>query len=61
MKATGITPTLAVGARGQFDVLVDGSVIASRDKGFLTRILGGGWPDPEDVVEKVKERRKASV
>lgn len=58
MKGTGIAPTLDVGARGQFDVLVDGVVIASRHKGLLTRILGGGWPDVGDVVEKVKERQQ---
>jgi hypothetical protein len=56
-KETGVECELAVGALGQFDVLVDGEVIASRAKGFLVRhLLGGGWPDPEDVVEAVQER-----
>lgn len=37
-------------------MLADGELIASKSKGFLTRILGGGWPDPGDVIERVKER-----
>lgn len=37
-------------------MLVDGDVVASRNKSMLTRILGGGWPDSGDVIERVKER-----
>lgn len=42
-------------------MLLDGEVIASREKGVLTRLLGGGWPDPEDVVEVVRERLKPTA
>lgn len=49
-----------VGARGQFDVVVDGETIASREKGFLTRLIGGGWPD-EDLVVAELERRRSRV
>lgn len=48
--------TLTPGQRGQFDVDVDGETVASRQKGFLTRLLRGGWPDPEAVVAAVEER-----
>jgi hypothetical protein len=35
--------------------MVDGRTIASRGGGLLTKLLGGGWPDPEDVVAKISE------
>ena len=51
------------GKPGQFDVVVDGKVIASRGGSMLKKLLGGGWPDPEEVVEKIdalrQERQKA--
>jgi len=52
-----------VGKSGQFDVIVDGEVVASRGGNALTRLLGGGWPDPDSVVEALRKRvaaRKAS-
>lgn len=52
-------PTLREGARGQFDVVVDGETVASRERGLLTRLMGGGWPDPEDVVAAVERRLAA--
>jgi predicted Rdx family selenoprotein len=44
------------GKLGQFDVVVDGEVIASR-KPLWQRGLGGGWPDPEEVVAKIEAKR----
>lgn len=42
------------GKLGQFDVVVDGKVIASRGGSVLTKMLGGGgWPDPEQVIAKI--------
>jgi hypothetical protein len=42
------------GKLGQFDVVVDGKVIASRGGNVLTKLLGGGgWPDPEQVIQKI--------
>lgn len=40
------------GKRGQFDVVVDGEVIADRS---------AGWPDPEAVIAKIEAllRQKA--
>ena len=43
---------------GQFDVLVDGTTIASRGGNPISRILfGGGYPDFADVVEELARRR----
>ena len=46
------------GRPGQFDVVVDGEVIASRGGNLLQRVFGGGWPDPEDVVAKIEQLGK---
>ncbi len=43
------------GKLGQFDVVVDGEVIARRGGGgLLNRLFGGGWPDPDDVIAKIE-------
>jgi hypothetical protein len=49
---------MEVGRTGQFDVLADGEVVASKGGGFLTKLLGGGWPDEDDVVERLRARVK---
>lgn len=46
------------GSLGQFDVIVDGKVIASRGGSMLKKILGGGFPDPEEVIAKIEELQK---
>ena len=39
---------------GQFDVLVDGTLIASRGGNPLSRVLfGAGFPDAEEVVDEI--------
>lgn len=50
-----------IGKLGQFDVLVDGKVIASRGGNMLQKVLGGGWPDPEDVIAKIEALQKAKA
>jgi hypothetical protein len=40
-------------------VRLDGELIAARANGFLVRLLGGGWPDPDAVVEAVRSRQRA--
>jgi hypothetical protein len=58
----GIDAAIEVGARGQFDVVVDGETIASRERGLLTRLFrGGGWPDEDEVVAALAERKKTRV
>jgi len=43
---------------GQFDVVVDGTTIASRGGNPISRILfGGGYPDFGDIVEELSRRR----
>jgi hypothetical protein len=39
---------------GQFDVVVDGEVIATREKSVLKRFLSGGWPEPQAVIDKLR-------
>ena len=51
---TGEDSDLQVGSPGQFDVLVDGEVIATRGGGFFARFFGGGWPEPVAVAQLVK-------
>ena len=46
---------LEKGDSGQFDVIVDGSVVARRTGGLWNKLMGGGWPDEEDVVQKLQQ------
>lgn len=39
-------------------MFVDGKVVASREKKLLTRLFGGGWPDPDTVVAAIRGGRK---
>ena len=39
-------------------MLVDGELIASRGGNMLKRVLGGGWPDPEEVIAKIEAIRQ---
>jgi len=48
----------AIGKLGQFDVVVDGQVIASRGGTTWQKMIGGGWPDPEDVIAKIEALQK---
>jgi len=43
---------------GQFDVVVDGTRIASRGGSLFTRVLlGAGFPDASQVVDELASRR----
>ena len=44
------------GELGQFQVVVDGEVVAERDQSPLKRLVGGGWPDPQQVVLAIGKR-----
>lgn len=46
---------LEPGGPGQFDVMLDDEVVATRAKGWQ-RFLGGGWPEPDDVVTTLRGR-----
>jgi hypothetical protein len=45
-----------VGKSGQYDIVVDGQVVASREGNLLTRLMGGGWPEPGDVLATIEKR-----
>jgi hypothetical protein len=47
---------LTVGRAGQFDVVVDSVVVASREGGFLKRLVGGGWPCAETVIATLRQQ-----
>jgi len=47
--------TLKPGHFGQFDVLVDGRVVASRKGGLLAKLVRRPWPDDETIVDAVRE------
>jgi hypothetical protein len=55
-----LSAELTVGGGGQFDVVADGEVIASRGGGFLTRFLGGGWPDENAVIAALRTKMGGS-
>lgn len=40
-------------------MVADGHTIASRQGGLLTRLVGGGWPDTEDVLAELEKRLAA--
>lgn len=44
------------GSAGQFDVVADGEVIASKKGGLLAGLFGGGWPDPDAVIAALRPR-----
>jgi len=50
---------LEKGRGGQFDIIVDGDVVAGRTGGLWTKLIGGGWPDEEDVIQLLQQRLKA--
>jgi hypothetical protein len=47
------------GRSGQYEVLVDGEVIAVRAPGFWQRLLGAGWPDNTAILRDLQRRRDA--
>jgi hypothetical protein len=40
-------------------VFADGESIAAKGGGLLRQLLGGGWPDPDDVVRRLRARKTA--
>ena len=50
--------TITPGQRGQFDVVVDGDVVATkRAVGTVARLRGDkGFPDPDDALEAVRRK-----
>jgi hypothetical protein len=50
---------LVPGKTGQFDVVADGEKIAERGGNWLTRSFGAGYPDFDNVVEKLERHQKS--
>jgi len=50
--------TIKPGARGQFDVLLDGELIASKTQaGIFARLIGRtGFPDETLTVDAIKQK-----
>jgi len=48
-KSLGVTPKIKMGGQGQLDVIVDGTVVFSRQQ-------AGRFPTAEEIVEAVKPR-----
>ncbi|RMH22470.1 MAG: hypothetical protein D6696_03355 [Acidobacteria bacterium] len=46
--------TLEPGGPGQFDVLVGEHLVAGRATGFWQRLLGGGFPEPAAVIDRLR-------
>lgn len=44
------------GKSGQFDVFADGDLVASRQGSLLVRLVGGGWPDADEVTSALEQR-----
>jgi hypothetical protein len=55
-----IEPVLRRGSTGQFDVVVDGEKIAGRGGNWFTQILGGGYPDFGEILERLKQKQLAA-
>jgi hypothetical protein len=46
---------LVKGRTGQFEVIANGRVVASRKGGLLAKILNRPWPVEDDVVAALRE------
>lgn len=56
-KRLGIEAVTTPGKTGQFEVIADGKRIAERGGNWFTRSLGSGYPDLDNVVEKLERHR----
>jgi hypothetical protein len=52
-----VDPVITSGDPGQFDVIADGKTIARRGGNWITRRFGAGYPDLDDVVERLEKHR----
>lgn len=56
-KRLGVKPSVENGRTGQFDVVADGEVVASRGGNVITRVLfKAGYPDFDEVVADLQRR-----
>ncbi len=52
----GIDATMRKGKTGQFEVLADGVSVVQRGGNALTRMFGAGYPDFNEVVNKLSAK-----
>ncbi|MCB1056570.1 MAG: Rdx family protein [Acidobacteria bacterium] len=52
--------SLRPGSPGQLDVFVDDEKVAGRATTGFLRFLGGGFPDPAEVIAALRERLHAA-
>lgn len=55
-KRLGVQAVITPGKTGEFTVIADGETLVERGGNWLTRSFGVGYPDPEAVVEKLRQR-----
>jgi hypothetical protein len=51
-----VEPVTQPGKMGEFEVFADGESVVKRGGNWLTRSLGAGYPDLEEVVARLAER-----
>ena len=52
---------LTSGKTGQFEVTADTETIVQRGGNWFTRRFGAGYPDPEDIVDRLAKRLAGSA
>jgi hypothetical protein len=57
-KRLNVEPVCIPGETGQFEVVADGETMAKRGGNWFTRRLGAGYPDLEEVVEQLAQKRQ---
>jgi hypothetical protein len=50
----GVPVELVKGEFGQFEVLVNGRMVASRKGGLIAKLVNRPWPDEEDVIAAIR-------
>jgi hypothetical protein len=60
-KRLDIEAVITRGKTGQFEVIADGERIAERGGNWLTRSFGAGYPDLDDVVKQLEQRRASGA
>ena len=54
-KSTGV---IRPGGKGQFEVIANGEKVAQRDGNWLTRSFGAGYPDVDDIIERLVQKQQ---
>jgi hypothetical protein len=60
-KRLNIEAVITHGKTGQFEVIADGEMIAERGGNWLTRSFGAGYPDLDNVVKQLEQRRASGA